>query len=203
MNRTRRAQNLRCAGYTHPKCIYKRRNEISVGERIDSSKWEKTSEQKETERRVKTKGDKKDRTETKHKRILTLKMCSTSSKHGVERFGDGENASTSPSISPKPRRPRARRVQYPPGLRKIVPKEESDPAIRWLLLLSALLFLQIYTEEGLSDTQGVPDRAQAQDDPCTLEENPFSREGASEADVAQCWGIEQSCNLCWEMRSCF
>ncbi|XDV21421.1 hypothetical protein PO909_026521 [Leuciscus waleckii] len=131
-------------------------------------------------------------------------MCSASSKHpGVERFGDGEKASTSPSISPKPRRPRARRVLYPPGLRKIMPKEESDPARRWLLLLSALLFLQIYMEEGLSDTQGVPERAQAQDDPCTLEENPFSHEGTSEADVVQCWGIEQSCNLCWEMRSCF
>lgn len=163
---------------------------------------EKASKQKETERRVKE--TKKNRTETEQERILTPKMCSASSKHpDVERFGDGEKASTLPSISPKPRRPRARRVLYPPGLRKIMPKEESDPARRWLLLLSALLFLQIYMEEGLSDTQGVPDRAQAQHDPCTLEENPFSHEGTSEADVAQCWGIEQSCNLCWEMRSCF
>uniref|UniRef100_A0A671QSC2 Radiation-inducible immediate-early gene IEX-1 n=1 Tax=Sinocyclocheilus anshuiensis TaxID=1608454 RepID=A0A671QSC2_9TELE len=138
------------------------------------------------------------------------KMCSACTKHphsGLERFGDGEKPPLSlPSISPKPsrpHRPRARRVLYPPGLRKIMPKEESDPARRWLLLLSALLFLQIYMEEGLCDTQGVPDRPQAQDDRSwTLEENPFSQP-PSEADVAQCRGIEQSCNLYWEMRSCF
>uniref|UniRef100_A0A672MIE8 Radiation-inducible immediate-early gene IEX-1 n=1 Tax=Sinocyclocheilus grahami TaxID=75366 RepID=A0A672MIE8_SINGR len=156
-------------------------------------------------------------------------MCSACTKHphsGLERFGDGEKPPlSSPSISPKPsrpHRPRARRVLYPPGLRKIMPKEESDPARRWLLLLSALLFLQIYMEEGstleenpfsqppseadvegLCDTQGIPDRPQAQDDQSsTLEENPFSQP-PSEADVAQCRGIEQSCNLYWEMRSCF
>lgn len=137
------------------------------------------------------------------------KMCSASSKHphsGVERFGDGEKLPLSPSISPKPfrpQRPRPRRVLYPPGLRKIVPKEESDPARCWLVLLSALLFFQIYMEEGLCDTQGIPDRPQAQDDQSSmLEENPFSQ-APSEVDVAQCGENEQSCNLYWEMRSCF
>lgn len=132
-------------------------------------------------------------------------MCSASSKHphsGVERFRDGEKASKSPLISPKPQRLRARRVLYPPGVRKIMPKEESDPARRWLFLLSALLFLQIYMEEGLCDIQTISDQPQAQDDHCMLEENPFTQ-GNPEADVAQCWGIEQSCNLHWEMRSCF
>lgn len=137
-------------------------------------------------------------------------MCSACQKHPhsvLERFGDGEKPPlSSPFISPKPsrpRRPRARRVLYPPGLRKIMPKEESDPARRWLLMLSALLFLQIYMEEGFCDTQGVPDRPQAQDDQSSmLEENPFSQ-APSEVDVAQCGENEQSCNLYWEMRSCF
>ncbi|KAI2664981.1 hypothetical protein H4Q32_003312 [Labeo rohita] len=133
-------------------------------------------------------------------------MCSASSKHphsGLERFGDGQKPPLSPFIPFRPQRPRARRVLYPPGLRKIMPKEESDPARRWLVLLSALLFLQIYMEEGLCDTQGVPDQPLALEDQSSmLEENPFSQT-PSDVDVAQCRGIEQSCNLYWEMRSCF
>ncbi|XP_048099459.1 radiation-inducible immediate-early gene IEX-1-like [Alosa alosa] len=47
-----------------------------------------------------------------------------------------------------PLRPRTRRrVLYPPLVRRPLPTERPDPARRWLLLLSALLFLQIYTEE--------------------------------------------------------
>lgn len=47
-----------------------------------------------------------------------------------------------------PLRPRSRRrVLYPPLVRRHLPAERPDPARRWLLLLSALLFLQIYTEE--------------------------------------------------------
>ncbi|XP_062399990.1 radiation-inducible immediate-early gene IEX-1-like [Sardina pilchardus] len=47
-----------------------------------------------------------------------------------------------------PLRPRTRRrVLYPPLVRRTLPTERPDPARRWLLLLSALLFLQIYTEE--------------------------------------------------------
>lgn len=47
-----------------------------------------------------------------------------------------------------PLRPRSRRrVLYPPLVRRHLPTERPDPARRWLLLLSALLFLQIYTEE--------------------------------------------------------
>lgn len=60
---TRRAQNLRCAGYTHPKCIYKRRNEISVGERIDS-KWGKKhwfTEKPQSKRRLREESRQKEK----------------------------------------------------------------------------------------------------------------------------------------------
>ncbi|KAK3514311.1 hypothetical protein QTP70_013711 [Hemibagrus guttatus] len=44
-------------------------------------------------------------------------------------------------------RRRVRRVLYPAGARRVLPKEDRDPMRRWLLLLSAVLFLQIYTED--------------------------------------------------------
>ena len=50
-------------------------------------------------------------------------------------------------------RPRPRRVLYPPRVRKVLPKEDADPTRRWLILLSTLLFLQIYTEDGLWEAQ--------------------------------------------------
>ncbi|XP_028852581.1 radiation-inducible immediate-early gene IEX-1-like [Denticeps clupeoides] len=50
---------------------------------------------------------------------------------------------------PPAARPRIRRrVLYPPLVKRTVPGERPDPARRWLLALSLLLFLQIYTEEG-------------------------------------------------------
>lgn len=120
-------------------------------------------------------------------------MYSSSSKlhsyASVERFGDGDQPPAVPLTSSRPRsqRPRSRRVLYPPGARKILPKEESDPAKRWLLLLSALLFLQIYMEEGLCETQ-----QSSQETSCSYGEAATERPltwGSSEIDVAQCWGL--------------
>lgn len=63
---------------------------------------------------------------------------------------------------PQPLRPRARRrVLYPPLVRRTRPKEQPDLARRSLLLLSALLFLQIYTEEGVSTGPWEPLQAES------------------------------------------
>lgn len=103
----------------------------------------------------------------------------------VERLGNGDQPISSKlTIS---QRPRTRRVLYPPGARKILPKEKSDPAKRWLLLLSALLFLQIYMEDGLCETPQPPT-----DTSCSNGEAATERPltwGSSEIDVAQCWGL--------------
>ncbi|KAL6466152.1 hypothetical protein MHYP_G00262850 [Metynnis hypsauchen] len=76
-------------------------------------------------------------------------------------------------------RPRPRRVLYPPRVRKVLPKEDADPTRWWLILLSTLLFLQIYTEDGLWEAQeGGVQLGE------TVSEKPF---GVSEAAV--CLGL--------------
>ncbi|KAJ8414119.1 hypothetical protein AAFF_G00067170 [Aldrovandia affinis] len=57
-----------------------------------------------------------------------------------------------PRPRPRPRRPL--RVLYPPVVKRPLPREEPSLAKRWLFLLSAVLFLQIYTEEGAEGPQG-------------------------------------------------
>ncbi|GAA6077215.1 radiation-inducible immediate-early gene IEX-1 [Tachysurus ichikawai] len=57
-------------------------------------------------------------------------------------------AETAPVLS----RRRVRRILYPAGARRVLPKEDRDPTLCWLLLLSAILFFQIYTEDGRWDT---------------------------------------------------
>lgn len=80
-------------------------------------------------------------------------------------------------------RPRPRRVLYPPRVRKVRPKEDADPTRRWLLLLSTVLFLQIYTEDGLWEVQegggpsgeSIPENAWASPDaPVCLGLNPHT-----------------------------
>ncbi|KAJ3603662.1 hypothetical protein NHX12_028406 [Muraenolepis orangiensis] len=58
-------------------------------------------------------------------------------------------AAVGPCRPPRPQGRRASRVLYPPHLsrRPLPPREDPDPARRWLLLLTLLLFLQIYSEE--------------------------------------------------------
>ncbi|TSO98503.1 hypothetical protein Baya_10585 [Bagarius yarrelli] len=51
------------------------------------------------------------------------------------------------SSAPVLTRRRVRRVLYPARVRRVLPKEDKDPTHRWLLLLSLVLFLQIYTED--------------------------------------------------------
>ncbi|CAB1419849.1 unnamed protein product [Pleuronectes platessa] len=62
---------------------------------------------------------------------------------------------SSSSLRPSPPRPRrSRRVQYPASRsRRPQLREAPDQARRWLLLLSALVFLQIYTEETYTCTE--------------------------------------------------
>ncbi|KAG7318683.1 hypothetical protein KOW79_018438 [Hemibagrus wyckioides] len=55
------------------------------------------------------------------------------------------------SSAPVVSRRRVRRILYPAGARRVPPKEDKDLTRRWLLLLSAVLFLQIYTEDGRWD----------------------------------------------------
>lgn len=64
------------------------------------------------------------------------------------------SCSSSPSLLPSPLRVRRpRRVLYPASQSRRPPMREApDQARRWLLLLSALVFLQIYTEETHSCT---------------------------------------------------
>ncbi|KAM7391023.1 hypothetical protein PAMP_021740 [Pampus punctatissimus] len=53
-----------------------------------------------------------------------------------------------------PRGRRPRRVLYPASQSRRPPlREAPDQALRWLLLLSALVFLQIYTEETYTCTE--------------------------------------------------
>lgn len=57
-------------------------------------------------------------------------------------------SSSSATLHPRPRVRRACRVLYPPHQSRRPPvREDPDQAWRWLLLLSALVLLQIFTEE--------------------------------------------------------
>lgn len=62
---------------------------------------------------------------------------------------------SSSSLRPSPPRGRRpRRVLYPASQSRRPPlREAPDQALRWLLLLSALVFLQIYTEETHTCTE--------------------------------------------------
>ncbi|KAK2838148.1 hypothetical protein Q5P01_015360 [Channa striata] len=70
------------------------------------------------------------------------------------------------SLHPSPRLRRPRRVLYPACQSRRPPlREAPDQALRWLLLLSALVFLQIYSEDTniCSDLQSqCPDPAACQ-----------------------------------------
>ncbi|KAK5870629.1 hypothetical protein PBY51_003560 [Eleginops maclovinus] len=85
---------------------------------------------------------------------------------------------------PPPRGRRPRRVLYPASWSRRLPlREAPDQARRWLLLLSALVFLQIYTEETptCTELQGqCPDTAAPQ---------PQEREGS--LGTGQGWGGEE------------
>lgn len=52
----------------------------------------------------------------------------------------------------KGRRPsikrKSRRVLYPPMVKKYLPREEKDPTKKWLVILGAIVFLQIYCEDA-------------------------------------------------------
>ncbi|KAA8592398.1 hypothetical protein FQN60_017853 [Etheostoma spectabile] len=76
-------------------------------------------------------------------------------------------SSSSSYLHPSPPRGRRpRRVLYPPSWSRRPPlREAPDQAHRWLLLLSALVFLQIYTEETHTITElqrQCPDMAASQ-----------------------------------------
>ncbi|XP_012686044.2 radiation-inducible immediate-early gene IEX-1 [Clupea harengus] len=45
------------------------------------------------------------------------------------------------------------RVMYPSNVRKYLPPVEKSAAKRWLVILCLVVFLQIWTEEGVIDTQ--------------------------------------------------
>ncbi|KAG7490242.1 hypothetical protein JOB18_031132 [Solea senegalensis] len=62
---------------------------------------------------------------------------------------------SSSSLHPcPPRSRRSRRVLYPAfRSKRPLPREAPDQACRWLLFLSALVFLQIYTEETHTCTE--------------------------------------------------
>lgn len=62
------------------------------------------------------------------------------------------------------------RVMYPSNVRKYLPPAEKSAAKRWLVILCLVVFLQIWTEEGVIDTQ--TDSA-VQDSSC--EETPFAQ----------------------------
>lgn len=72
--------------------------------------------------------------------------------------------STETSSAPPLTRRRVRRVLYPAGVRRVLPKEDRDPTRRWLLFLSAVLFLQIYTEDSRWDTTNAEGAAGQSDD---------------------------------------
>lgn len=74
------------------------------------------------------------------------------SSGGTEEKSKKEQRKMTAEMSPALSRRRIRRVLYPAGVRRVLPKEDGDPTRRWLLLLSAILFLQIYTEDGQWDT---------------------------------------------------
>ncbi|MFT7805065.1 hypothetical protein Z043-104951 [Arapaima gigas] len=62
------------------------------------------------------------------------------------------------SLSPiRPRSRRTLKVLYPPLAKRPFPRREPSPAKRWLLALTAVLFLQVYTEEGLEGPQIYPE----------------------------------------------
>ncbi|XP_065818485.1 radiation-inducible immediate-early gene IEX-1-like [Labrus bergylta] len=65
-------------------------------------------------------------------------------------FNSFSSSSSSSSLRPSPPRGRRpRRVLYPAcQSRKPQLREAPDQALRWLLLLSAVVFLQIYSEES-------------------------------------------------------
>ncbi|KAJ8005618.1 hypothetical protein DPEC_G00119810 [Dallia pectoralis] len=74
---------------------------------------------------------------------VTLCRC-LPARHLATSASAGEGNRLAPA---RPRGRRSSRVLYPPPTKRILPGEAPDTARRWLLLLSALLFLQIYTEE--------------------------------------------------------
>lgn len=84
-----------------------------------------------------------------------------------------------PHFRPRPRR--SLKVLYPPLVRRPLPREDPDPIRRWLVLLSALVFLQIYTEEtacGPPELQPIP--------PATSLAHPQEGEGC--VGTAKAWG---------------
>ena len=85
---------------------------------------------------------------------------------------------------PPPPRQRSRRslkVLYPPLVRRPLPREEPDSALRWLVLLSALLFLQIYTEETACGPQELLSRP-------PLSPRPQPQQGEGCVGTAGAWG---------------
>ncbi|KAJ4922470.1 hypothetical protein JOQ06_019565 [Pogonophryne albipinna] len=85
---------------------------------------------------------------------------------------------------PPPRGRRPRRVLYPASRSRRPPQREApDQAHRWLLLLSALLFLQIYSEETLTCTE-----LQGQ---CPETAAPQPQEGEGSLGTGQGWGGEE------------
>lgn len=74
-----------------------------------------------------------------------------------------------PAAFPRQRKKHTR-VMYPSNVRKYLPPAEKSAAKRWLVILCLVVFLQIWTEEGVIDTQ--TDSA-VQDSSC--EETPFAQ----------------------------
>ncbi|XP_048099631.1 uncharacterized protein LOC125294719 [Alosa alosa] len=62
------------------------------------------------------------------------------------------------------------RVMYPSNVRKYLPPVEKSAAKRWLVILCLVVFLQIWTEEGVIDTQT---ESAVLDSSC--EETPFGQ----------------------------
>ncbi|XP_014028082.1 radiation-inducible immediate-early gene IEX-1 [Salmo salar] len=119
-------------------------------------------------------------------------MCASSSESQATSWQSlpvgplGASAAAGGTYRPASLRPRGRRpprVLYPPLVRRVLPREEPDSARRWLLLLSALLFLQIYTEESSCG----PPELQLHT-PETSLSTSFPQEGEGITDIARLWG---------------
>nr|XP_029500613.1 radiation-inducible immediate-early gene IEX-1 [Oncorhynchus nerka] len=119
-------------------------------------------------------------------------MCASSSESQATSWQSvpvgplGASAAAGGTYRPASLRPRGRRptrVLYPPLVRRVLPREEPDSARRWLLLLSALLFLQIYTEESSCG----PPELQLHT-PETSPSPSFPQEGEGITDIARLWG---------------